>query len=104
MPDAVLRRMVRGVSRGNDEEVVDNAGNGFGMQKSSDGRSFIHALNDSVRKLAERCIDDVRFEAIMVDGVKYARDIHGSCLESNGIYLGYRPQPHVGRKKMLDRK
>jgi putative transposase len=75
MPDAVMRRMVNGVSCRNYEAVVDMACDGFGVRKSSVSRSFIRASVDSVKELAERRFDGKRFAAIMIDGVEYAGEI-----------------------------
>ena len=43
MPQAVLKRLVRGVSCRDYEGVVDLAREGFGVQKSSVSRSFVKA-------------------------------------------------------------
>ncbi len=75
MPEAALRRMVRGVSCRDYEEVVDIACNGFGVKKSSVSRSFVRASAEAVQQLAERRFEDVRFAAIMIDGVAYAGEL-----------------------------
>ena len=49
MPQAVLKRLVRGVSCRDYEGVVDLAREGFGVQKSSVSRSFVKASADEVR-------------------------------------------------------
>jgi putative transposase len=72
MPEAALRRMVCGVSCRDYEKVVDVAREGFGVKKSSVSRSFVRASAEAVQKLAERRYQDVRFAAIMIDGVDYA--------------------------------
>ena len=54
MPEASLRRMVRGVSCRDYEEVVDVAQTGFGVKKSSVSRSFVRASAASIRELAGR--------------------------------------------------
>ena len=43
MPQAVLRRMVRGVSTRDYEDVIDLARDGFGVEKSSVSRDFVRA-------------------------------------------------------------
>ena len=43
MPKAVLRRMVRGVSTREYEQVIDLARDGFGVAKSSVSRDFVRA-------------------------------------------------------------
>jgi len=72
MPQAVLRRMVRGVSTREYEQVIDLAREGFGVQKSSVSRDFVRASAAQVRALAERRFDGEHFPAIMIDGVEYA--------------------------------
>jgi putative transposase len=72
MPQAVLRRMVRGVSTRDYEEVIDIARDGFGVAKSSVSRDFVRASAAAVKALTERRFDGVRFAVIMIDGVEYA--------------------------------
>jgi transposase-like protein len=72
MPRAVLRRMVRGVSTRDFEDVVDLAREGFGVAKSSVSRDFVRASAADVKDSAERRFDGVRFPAVMIDGVEYA--------------------------------
>jgi transposase-like protein len=72
MPRAVLRRMVRGVSTRDYEDVVDLARDGFGVAKSSVSRDFVRASAADVKELAERRFDGVCFPVVMIDGVEYA--------------------------------
>jgi transposase-like protein len=72
MPRAVLRRMVRGVSTRDYNQVIDLARDGFGVAKSSVSRDFVRASAAEVRALAERRFDGEHFPAIMIDGVEYA--------------------------------
>jgi putative transposase len=72
MPQAVLRRMVRGVSTRDYEQVIDLAHDGFGVKKSSVSRDFVRASAAEVKALAERRFDGEHFPAIMIDGVEYA--------------------------------
>jgi putative transposase len=72
MPQAVLRRMVRGVSTREYEGVVDMARDGFGVGKSSVSRGFVQASAADVKALTERRFDSERFAAVMIDGVVYA--------------------------------
>lgn len=72
MPRAVLRRMVRGVSTREYEEVVDMGRDGFGVGKSSVSREFVRATAADVKALAERRFDGDHFAAVMIDGVEYA--------------------------------
>ena len=54
MPQAVLKRLVRGVSCRDCEGVVDLARAGFGVQKSSVSRSFVKASAAVMRNLTRR--------------------------------------------------
>lgn len=72
MPEAALRRLVRGVSCRNYEEVIERAADGFGINKSSVSRAFVRASAVEVKRLAERRWDDSRFLAIFIDGLEYA--------------------------------
>src|SRR5262245_37202848 len=72
MPQAVLRRMVRGVSTRDYEGVIDAARDGFGVAKSSVSRGFVRASAADVKALAERRFDGERFAVVMIDGVEYA--------------------------------
>jgi putative transposase len=72
MPQAVLKRLVRGVSCRDYEGVVDLAREGFGVKKSCVSRSFVNASSAQVRQLAERRWEGMRFPVIYIDGVEYA--------------------------------
>jgi transposase-like protein len=72
MPEAVLRRMVRGVSTRDYENIIDLTRDGFGVQKSSVSRDFVRASAAQVKALAERLLDGTRFPVILIDGVEYA--------------------------------
>lgn len=75
MPQAVLKRLVRGVSCRDYEGVVDLAREGFGVKKSSVSRSFVKASAKEVRQLAQRRFDGLRFAVIYIDGVPYAGEM-----------------------------
>jgi transposase-like protein len=72
MPRAVPRRMVRGVSTRDYEQIIDLASDGFGVTKSSVSRDFVRASAAQVRALAERRFDGMHSPAILIDGVEYA--------------------------------
>jgi transposase-like protein len=72
MPQAVLRRMVRGVSTRDYENVIDLTRDGFGVQKSSVIRGFVRASAAQVKALAERRFDGMHLPVILIDGVEYA--------------------------------
>lgn len=91
MPQAVLKRLVRGVSCRDYEGVVDLARAGFGVKKSSVSRSFVKASAKEVRQLAERRFDGERFAVIYIDATPYAG-------ESMIAALGIRED---GQKRLL---
>jgi len=72
MPQAVLRRMVRGVSTRDYANVIDLTPDGFGVEKSSVSRDFVRASAAQVKALAERRFDGTHFPVILIDGVEYA--------------------------------
>jgi putative transposase len=72
MPQAVLKRLVRGVSCRDYEGVIDLAREGFGVQKSSVSRSFVKASAKEVRQLCERRFDGLRIPVVYLDAVQYA--------------------------------
>jgi putative transposase len=74
MPQAVLRRMVRGVSTRDYEDVIDTARESFGVGRSCVSRGFVRASAADVKALAERRFDGEGFAAIMIDGVEYAEE------------------------------
>jgi transposase-like protein len=72
LPEACLRRMIRGVSTRDYERVVDLGREGFGVKKSSVSRSFVKATAAEIKTLAERRLDGDRFVTIFIDGKEYA--------------------------------
>ncbi len=72
MPEAALRRMVRGVSTRDYAGVIDAAGESFGIGRSSVSRAFKEASRQEVEELMTRRFEGVRFPAIFIDGVEYA--------------------------------
>jgi putative transposase len=72
MAEDVLRRMVRGVSCRDYEQVVDTARAGFGIKRSSVSRAFKRSQTVKVRQFCQRRWDNVRFAVIYVDGKAYA--------------------------------
>src|SRR5262245_23229659 len=75
MPQAVLRRMVRGVSTRDYEDVIDAARDGFGVARSSVSRGFVRASAADVKALAERRFDGERFAAVMIGGVEIGGEV-----------------------------
>ena len=99
MPQAVLRRMVRGVSTRDYDEVIDLARDGFGVPKSSVSRDFVRASAAEVKALAERRFDGEHFPVIMIDGVEYAgRDDDRGAGDHRGWHQA-RPRPASGRDR-----
>jgi putative transposase len=93
MPEAVLRRMVRGVSCRDYEAVIDQARDGFGVERSSVSRHFVRATTDRLKDLGERPLDE-RFVVIYVDGLVYAGQTIivalGVTLDGKKVILGLR--------------
>lgn len=90
MSEAALKRLVRGVSTRNYEEVVDLARDSFGVKKSSVSRAFVKATAAAIQELSSRRLDQ-RFLAIFLDGVEYAGE---TMLVALGI-------TETGEKKVL---
>jgi putative transposase len=91
MPEACLRRMVRGVSTRDYEGVIDLATEGFGVKRSSVSRGFVKATAQEIQALAERRFDGMRFMAVFIDGQEYAG-------ETMVVALGVSDQ---GEKRIL---
>lgn len=91
MPEACLRRMVRGVSTRDYERVVDLAAEGFGVKRSSVSRGFVKATAQEIEQLAERHFDGTRFVVVFIDGHEYAG-------ETMVVALGVSEQ---GEKRIL---
>lgn len=72
MPEAALRRMVRGVSTRDYAGVIDAARESFGIGRSSVSRAFIEGSRREVEELMTNRFDGVRFPVIFIDGVEYA--------------------------------
>ena len=72
MPEAVLRRMVRGVSTRDYAGAVELAREGFGVHRSSVSRSFRTASAKALEGFAERRFEGIRFPVLMMDGIDYA--------------------------------
>jgi transposase-like protein len=71
-PEAVLRRMARGVSTRDYADVIDLTRDGYGIQKSSVSRDFVRASAAQVKALAEHRFNGTHFPVILIDGVEYA--------------------------------
>src|SRR5918996_57006 len=71
---AVMRRLIRGVSCRNYRSVIDAIRKGYGISASTVSRSFVAASAERVRELSERRYEGMRFAAIFIDGVCFARE------------------------------
>jgi transposase-like protein len=91
LPEAFLRRMVRGVSTRNYEGVIDQAALACGVKKSSVSRGFVRASAASLEGWACRSLAGTRYVAVFVDGVEYAG-------ETMVVALGLTPD---GYKRVL---
>ncbi len=74
LPQAFLRRMVRGVSTRDYEGVIDLGTEGFGVKKSSVSRGFVRASALSLAAWSSRSLAGTRFVAVFIDGVEYAEE------------------------------
>jgi transposase-like protein len=94
MPEACLKRMVRGVSCRDYEGVIERACEGFGVQKSSVSRGFVRASAKSLEELAARTFKGVRFAALFLDGVDFADEMLvvalGMTEKGEKVVLGLR--------------
>ena len=73
MPQAVLRRMVRGVSTREYEHVVDHGPRGLRRGPApASAASSCGPPPPTCEALAERRFEGERFAVIMIDGVEYA--------------------------------
>ena len=68
MPEAVLRRMVRGVSCRDYGSVIELGREGFGVERSSVSRAFVEASRREVQALMERRFEGERFAVLFIDG------------------------------------
>jgi transposase-like protein len=71
---AVLRRVIRGVSCRNYEEVVDEFRRSCGAKKSAVSRKFITEMAGRIKEVSERRWDGVHFVAIFIDGKVYGQE------------------------------
>jgi transposase-like protein len=94
LPQAALRRMIRGVSCRDYEAVVDCARTAFGVKRSSVSRNFAQAMAGRIKRLSERRWDGTRFVAIFIDGKAYAGQMMivaiGVKTDGTKVVLGLR--------------
>ena len=74
LPQAFLRRMVRGVSTRDYEGAIDLAADACGVKKSSVSRGFVRASAASLKAWAMRNLGTTRYVAVFIDGVEYAEE------------------------------
>lgn len=72
LPQAFLRRMVRGVSTRDYAGVIDQTTAACGVKKSSVSRGFVRASAASLAAWASRSLAGTRYLAVFIDGVEYA--------------------------------
>jgi len=94
LPQAALRRMIRGVSCRDYEAVADCARTAYGVKRSSVSRNFSKAMAGRIKRLSERRWDGARFVAIFIDGKTYARytmiAVIGIKTDGTKVILGLR--------------
>lgn len=92
--EAVMRRLIRGVSCRNYRAVIDAVRKGYGASASAVSRSFVAASEARVRALAERRYEGMKLAAIFIDGVCFAREMLvvalGVTVEGKKVVLGIR--------------
>jgi putative transposase len=71
----VVRRVVRGVSCRNYEDVVDGLRKNWGVKKSTVSRAFVAEMAGRIKEFTERRWDGVRFLVIFIDGKVYADEL-----------------------------
>jgi len=74
LPQAFLRRMLRGVSTRDYEGVIDQTVAACGITKSSVSRGFVRASAHSLAAWTSRSLARTRYVAVFVDGVEYAAE------------------------------
>ena len=93
MPQAVMRRLTRGVSARDYEGVIERAAKGFGVKRSSVSRAFKKASAQKISQIRERRLDE-RFPVIFIDGVGYADTLMlvalGIAADGRKVVLGFR--------------
>ena len=94
-PEAVLRRMARGVSTRDYADVIDLTRDGYGVQKSSVSRDFVRASAAQVKALAERRFDGTYFPVILIDGVDHP---YAYCSPCHERYRSASPAPMPGQR------
>jgi transposase-like protein len=72
LPQAFLRRLVRGVSTRDYEGVIDSTAAACGVKKSSVSRGFVRASAESLKAWTGRSLTGTRYVAVFIDGVEYA--------------------------------
>jgi len=94
MPEAVLRRLVNGVSCRDYNDVLDPFTEGFGVERSSVSRSFVEASEELLDKFARRRFEADKYLIVYVDGIEYGGEmmVVAMGVNHNGIkqLLGVR--------------
>ncbi|HDQ98966.1 MAG TPA: IS256 family transposase [candidate division WOR-3 bacterium] len=78
--EAVLRRVVHGVSTRSYEQVIEDAREGFGVKRASVSRRFVRVTGEQIRRFCERRWDGVPFVAIIIDGKSFAGEMMVTAL------------------------
>lgn len=71
MEEAVFKRLIRGVSTRNYEDVLDGFCDGYGIEKSSVSRHYKAATSKQLKELTERRLDDLGLVVLMIDGIDF---------------------------------
>jgi putative transposase len=90
----ILSRMMKSVSTRNYEGVIESLSDKLSVSKSSASRAFVRASQKDLEAINSAPLEDLRFVAITVDGVEFARCsvvvALGITTEGEKIPLGLR--------------
>jgi transposase-like protein len=91
--DAVVRRVMKGLSQRSYEEAAVQIPATFGIKKNSISRRFIKASGKKLREFLERDLSGYDFVAVVIDGKTYAETqivvALGVTMEGEKMLLGF---------------
>lgn len=91
--EAVLKRVLKGLSQRSYEETAQKIPSTFGIKKSAISRRFVKASGKKLREFLERDLSAYEFAAVVIDGKSYAGDqivvALGVTMEGEKKLLGF---------------
>jgi transposase-like protein len=72
---AVREGIVAGLTSRNYQRAVQSVLDGYGIQKSSVSREFVHASAAQLKKLCERNLAELDLVAILIDGIHFGKQV-----------------------------